>query len=154
MYKLKYLVVLLLGLAACKSAKKASLENQGENAIENLSMENNTYPEVIIDMNRFSEDSDPFTLKSHEINGDTLSLLVSYSGGCQEHSFDLIGNGTYAKSLPPQSRLRLIHDANDDNCRSLIETNLKFNVKELRYPGTDVLVIFVEGSDERIMYRY
>ncbi|MDA0882501.1 MAG: hypothetical protein O2984_04240 [Bacteroidetes bacterium] len=154
MYHLKYLVVLLFGLAACKSAQKASLENQGENAIENLSMENNTYPEVIIDMTRFSEDSDPFTLKSHEINGDTLSLLVSYSGGCQEHSFDLIGNGSYAKSLPPQSRLRLIHNGNNDNCRSLIETNLKFNVKELRYPGTDVLVIFVEGSDERITYRY
>lgn len=154
MHHFKYLVVLLFGLAACKSAQKASLENQGENTTENVSMENNTYPKVIIDMKRFSEESDPFTLKSHEINGDTLSLVVSYSGGCQEHSFDLIGNGSYAKSLPPQSRLRLIHNGNNDNCRSLIETNLKFNVKELRYPGTDVLVIFVEGSDERIMYRY
>lgn len=154
MHHYKYLAVLLFGLIACKSAQKASLENQGEKTIENTSMENNTYPEVIIDMKRFSEESDPFTLKTHKINGDTLSLVVSYSGGCQEHSFDLIGNGSYAKSLPPQSRLRLIHDANDDNCRSLIETNLKFNVKELRYPGTDVLVIFVEGSDERIMYRY
>ncbi|MDG1158390.1 MAG: hypothetical protein P8N19_02785 [Flavobacteriales bacterium] len=154
MHHFKYLVVLLFGLAACKSAQKASLENQGENTTENVSMENNTYPKVIIDMKRFSEESDPFTLKSHEINGDTLSLVVSYSGGCQEHSFDLIGNGSYAKSLPPQSRLRLIHNGNNDNCRSLIEANLKFNVKELRYPGTDVLVIFVEGSDERIMYRY
>lgn len=154
MHHLKYLIVLLFGLAACKSAQKARLENQGENTIENVSMENNTYPEVIIDMKRFGEESDPFTLKSHKINGDTLSLVVSYSGGCQEHIFDLVGNGSYAKSLPPQSRVRLIHNGNNDNCRSLVETNLKFNVKELRYPGTDVLVIFVEGSDERIMYRY
>lgn len=145
--------LLFLGVSACKTGKDSKAE-QSNTQEQKSEMNETKHPLAVIDRELFSSESDVFTIKSNELNGDIMSLTVTYSGGCEEHSFELVSNGAYAKSLPPQCRLRLIHDGNNDNCRSLIETKLNFNVKDLQYPGTKELVFFVEGIDNRIVYTY
>ncbi len=145
--------LLFLSLSACKTSKDSKAE-QNKVQEQQSDMNETEHPFAKIDPELYGGESDAFTIKSHRLEGDILSLTVTYSGGCQEHTFELASNGAYAKSLPPQCRLRLIHDGNDDNCRSLIETKLKFNVKDLQYPGTKELVLFVEGIDDRIVYTY
>lgn len=83
----------------------------------------------------------PYTVDSISINGDILSVFVNYSGGCKEHSFELLSNGMYAKSLPPQISVCLKHTGNGDNCRELVMTELKFDVTALKYKGGNATVI-------------
>lgn len=68
---------------------------------------------------------------SAEIKGTSIQLVVSYSGGCAEHSFRLIGSAVLTKSLPPQRSVKLIHINNDDQCKKMITDTLLFDVNAL-----------------------
>jgi len=83
----------------------------------------------------------PYKVDSISIDGDILSVFVNYSGGCKEHTFDLVSNGMYAKSMPPQISVVLKHTNNGDNCRELVMKELKFDVSPLKYKGGNVTVI-------------
>jgi len=109
---------------------------------------------VSIDKEKFTQDSDPMSIKSAKINGDILELLVNYSGGCEEHSFELVSNGFYMKSLPPKLAVKVLHNNNGDACRSLEEKTLSFNIKDLRYPGEGPLILLIDGMKEETTYRY
>jgi len=65
---------------------------------------------------------------SAEMKGTTIQLVVSYSGGCAEHRFRLIGSPILTKSLPPQRVVKLIHTNNDDQCKKMITDTLLFDV--------------------------
>ena len=108
---------------------------------------------AFIDMEAFRDSSDPIQIKGVSISGDFLNIDVQYSGGCKEHEFELIGSGMFMKSLPPKMAVSLKHNANADGCRQMIETSLKFNVKDLRYAGEGPLILLLEGRNE-ITYRY
>jgi hypothetical protein len=68
---------------------------------------------------------------SAEIKGTSIQLVVSYSGGCAEHSFRLIGSAVLTKSLPPQRSVKLIHTNNGDQCKKMITDTLLFDVTPL-----------------------
>ena len=92
-----------------------------------------------------------YTVDTIFIKGDTLSVLINYSGGCKDHSFELYTNGNYAKSLPPQLSLCLRHTNNGDGCRKLIMQELKFNINNLKYPGKNTVVLKL-GEKHRVTY--
>lgn len=70
-------------------------------------------------------------IQSAEIKGTSIQLIVSYSGGCAEHSFRLIGSPILTKSLPPQRAVKLIHTNNGDQCKKMITDTLMFDVTPL-----------------------
>ena len=70
-------------------------------------------------------------IQSAEIKGTSIQLVVSYSGGCAEHSFRLIGSPMLTKSLPPQRAVKLIHTNNGDQCKKMITDTLMFDVTPL-----------------------
>jgi len=70
-------------------------------------------------------------IQSAEIKGTSIQLVVSYSGGCAEHSFRLIGSPILTKSLPPQRSVKLIHNSNGDQCKKMITDTLTFDVTPL-----------------------
>lgn len=110
--------------------------------------------------------NDPFTLMSTEVIGDTLEVLVEYSGGCVQHDFKLICYGNWMESLPVQVGILLSHDANDDNCDALIRQTLRFDLTPLRneynrsYPASPGIIIMVlrygSAPDDiwKIEYRF
>ena len=69
-------------------------------------------------MDSFGFMVDEETGQSVWVEGNTLFVNVGYSGGCQEHEFTMYWNGLWAESAPPQTGVRLIHDANDDFCEA------------------------------------
>jgi hypothetical protein len=75
---------------------------------------------------------DPLQINSITINEDTLTISVSYSGGCEQHNFDLFAAKAIMKSLPVQAQLILAHDANGDNCEAWITQTLDFNLSPLK----------------------
>lgn len=74
------------------------------------------------------------------IDENTLSIIVTYSGGCKNHEFDLIGSAFITKSLPPSRGIKLIHQANDDDCRELITETLKFDIRNLAYQNGEIIL--------------
>ena len=97
---------------------------------------------------------DRTSISRMEVLGDFLSINVSYSGGCEEHEFELITDGRYSATYPPEIELVLRHDANNDRCRSYIDETLFFDLKPLQYDGTTRIVIRLTNNDNLYEYNY
>ncbi len=112
-----------------------------ENISEPITNPGNVKLNILIDQNKFkSMDearlqgkgvSDPFEIKKVERKADSLYITVSYSGGCKEHSFDIVWNGSILQTYPLQANLLLKHYANEDPCYQKITEILKINIKKL-----------------------
>lgn len=76
-------------------------------------------------------DGDPFEIESCRLEGDELVAEVRYAGGCAQHDFQLLWNGAFMKSLPPQASFRLVHHANGDACESSVRETVRFSLSEL-----------------------
>ena len=82
--------------------------------------------------------------------------MVTYSGGCKEHSFDMVGSQNISKSLPPIRQIRLIHNGNEDHCRELITRTLKVDLSDMAYSKTSgsEIVLNLKGAREPINYIF
>ena len=101
-----------------------------------------------------SEGSDPFVLKSVKINRDslTMSINVSYAGGCEKHQFSLIWPDAIILIYPPNFSVILNHNANGDMCEAwlsetlvidLQDNSLRLSDQEIR----DMTVTVINGSN-------
>ncbi len=64
------------------------------------------------------------------LDGDTLYVTAGYGGGCVDHNFRLIWDGTFRDS--EHASLYLIQDTNDDTCNNTETDVLKFDLSTLR----------------------
>lgn len=77
------------------------------------------------------------------IENDTLTLTVSYSGGCETHDFTLVTDGSFMGSDPVQLIVTLTHDDNDDTCEAYPTDQYSFDL-------TSIETLYQEayGTDE------
>lgn len=81
---------------------------------------------------------DKYALSSAKIEKDALRLNISYSGGCKEHVFEIIWNGFFLESNPPQVDLFLVHNANGDRCEAYItKKDLQFDLSPIKRGALD-----------------
>ena len=102
------------------------------------------------------KDSDLLDIQSAKIIKNTLFLVVTYSGGCAEHKFSFIGSPMIMKSLPPKRSVKLIHDKNNDSCRSIVTKTIEIDLKNIAYdqtPGSEI-VFMLEGWDDQLKYTF
>jgi hypothetical protein len=92
------------------------------------------------DFSSYARDNSETQILNAFISDSTLTLKVSYSGGCEVHSFELIGSKMIQKSLPPIRGIMLIHNSNNDDCRAIVEQELRFNVSKFKYPGSSIIL--------------
>lgn len=71
-------------------------------------------------------------VESRSIEGDHLTLRVSYPGGCAVHHLDLVAFGGWMESSPVQIQAFLSHDANGDQCEAWITRDMTFDLKPLK----------------------
>lgn len=103
-----------------------------------------------------SKTSDPMTISSVQIDGNFMTIEVTYSGGCGEHSFQMIGSSTIAKSLPPIRSIQLVHSANKDECKKMIIQKIKVDISALTYKkesGSEIYLT-LEGWKEKLKYTF
>lgn len=75
---------------------------------------------------------DPFTLNDVSIDADTLTLNVSYGGGCAEHDLQLfMSPAAFMESNPVQAALYLRHNGHNDPCDALITKDVRFNLRPI-----------------------
>jgi len=94
---------------------------------------------------------DPFRMDSVLVDGDTLRLKVSYSGGCREHTFNLWKLPPNAL-VPPTPELLLDHNANEDMCEAWLTRWLAFSLKPIRVNGKNEVTFLMRGSPEMSAY--
>lgn len=83
------------------------------------------------------QNNDPFSLDKENgpaisISNDVINYKVSYTGGCEDHNFDLYAENEFLESDPVQSSVFLIHENNGDICESQITETLQFDLKPLK----------------------
>jgi hypothetical protein len=137
---------LLLAAVGCKTQKN----------LEKSQMDTNTKTMLTATLGKINAPSDPVTIKSVRMEGNKLFLAIQYSGGCEIHSFQCIGSPVIAKSLPPIRSVQLVHTANGDACKKLIEQTLEIDISALAYKQEAESKIFLnlEGWAERIIYTF
>ncbi len=121
-----------------------------QNNVTTVSKKSPEIKKIIIDekLDTLKIKGSPVNIENMAINGDELSLFVSYSGGCKQHVFELYANKKFDKSKSPKLTLYLKHIGNDDACRKLILRELKFDIAEIKY--SDSLLIRI--NDQTIKY--
>lgn len=108
--------------------------------------------EVIIDNDWDKYPNDAVHIKDARIVGDSLSLLVSYGGGCRTHEFKALGTNMIMKSMPPQTNIMLSHEANNDMCEALITQSLSFGLSEYAQYKRGGIVFRLAGWDQPLHY--
>ncbi len=153
--KLLWICSLAVALfAGCKS-KQAQVEISGEKKNARVEQKQQSSVPVIQTMEMTEFDSgDNYTVLSTAIEGDIVSIVVQYGGGCETHRFDLFADPRIMKSMPPQQNIVLKHNANGDNCRALITDTVHFDLKPIRIGEKGSIVLRLFGTEERISYSY
>ena len=76
--------------------------------------------------------TDKYTLNTASINEDTLTINVSYSGGCEKHEMTLVASDTFLESFPVQLPVSLAHNANGDACEAWLTEDLNFDLTPIK----------------------
>ncbi len=123
-------------LLAC--ASKNVTVNQTEPQIESLITDSKFQPSSAAD----------YTVNSTELKDSTLTINVTYKGGCNGYHFQLFNNGNMMKSLPPKTSVFLIHQAEKENCVKLRTVSLKFNISTLKKMNPrGIVMVKLDGQE-------
>ena len=76
--------------------------------------------------------TDAYVINTATIEGDTLQINVSYTGGCETHEFTLVAEERFLESFPVQLRVSLAHNANLDTCEDSITEAHQFDLTPIK----------------------
>ena len=76
--------------------------------------------------------TDAYVINAATLEGDTLRVNVSYSGGCETHAFTLVAEQRFLESFPVQLRVSLAHNANGDTCEAWITEDYHFDLTPIK----------------------
>ena len=76
--------------------------------------------------------TDAYVINAAKIEGDTLHVNVSYTGGCETHAFTLVAEERFLESFPVQLRVSLAHNANSDTCKDSITEDRSFDLTPIK----------------------
>ncbi len=66
------------------------------------------------------------------IEGDTLQLDTSFSGGCAEHALGVCYEGRLTEGQPVQVAAVVWHDAHGDSCKAISDKHLAIDLGPLK----------------------
>jgi hypothetical protein len=118
-------------------------------------------PVVVITNDRAAWPHDAFRFENVSIDGDLLTVEVTYGGGCVDHRFALVVGAEMMESDPVQMRGSLAHDANGDKCRALVGRAIVLDVSPLAQLWRDSyrqqsgsLILHLDGWPTPIHYEF
>ncbi|MBK9451763.1 MAG: hypothetical protein IPN95_20570 [Bacteroidetes bacterium] len=100
---------------------------------------------------------DPLLSVKAMVQGDCLRLTAEYSGGCQEHDFDMYWDGEWDRTKPPVAHLYLGHNAHGDACEAIKAEKIGFSLEQIRFPGNGQVIADIHAAGAsltRVSYTY
>ncbi|MDB4655871.1 hypothetical protein OAE48_03390 [Flavobacteriales bacterium] len=154
----RYLLPILLVsccFAACKNNGSGTTSAETKTQ-PTLNETNPVVKDVIVGAKRPINEKPDFSVLEWSVKGDVLTAVVRYTGGCKAHDFNAYFSGGWLKSLPAQAILDLEHvNLDNDPCRKLVKDTIRFDIKPLRYMGSnDVIVKWSGNRDMADNYKY
>lgn len=114
----------------------------------------NHHQKVVIDPVSFQDQqSDDFEFVDVRVFGDSLGVTIRYGGGCGNILTSLIDSGILTDTHPVQRNLRLILEDNDP-CEAWLETEISFELINLRVADTNEVALNIAGWPTPILYTY
>ncbi|PYE82589.1 hypothetical protein DFQ11_10114 [Winogradskyella epiphytica] len=110
---------------------------------------------VIVDNEVYNTiESDDYTLNDYYFIGDCLKIIIDASG-CDTSNWEmtLVDSENIGESIPHQRFLKLSVITNQA-CQVVFSKTVSFDVKSLRLPGVNEVVLNIEGFNESILYSY
>lgn len=144
----------LLGMS-CGNKKKN--KESAETAVENNKYTTEQGSTVWVKLADMDEKipSDAFNLiDAHVDDMNKLHITLEYSGGCKPHEFKILGSRAILKSMPAQRPVLIVHNANGDECRSIIREEILVDISEFAYSKEQDshIILLLEG--QRLNYKY
>ena len=152
---MKTIAFLFVGLLVFSCGTK---NNEVKNTDKTENMDQ-TKPEANIKIKaRFGmfDPSVDFEIKSIKVTGNTMFVDITFVGGCGVHDFDMVGNLSIMKSMPPQRKVKIIHRSKSELCKSIVSKTLEIDITDMandKTPGS-VIYLILEGWEERIEYTF
>lgn len=171
-------IFLTIGIAAiligCNTSKELN-DNlndapQEENSLEELTAVNDQINDTIADagvkpqrpvyvrgeIGELSTRTNSYQIESAKIEGNILYLTVTYPGGCDAHKFRCIGSPAIAKSNPPRRSIKLIHNANNESCESLVTRNIEVDIIPFAASaeGPSEIILDLEGLSHPLKFNH
>ena len=142
-------VALLLGLLAASGCRESPTEPD--------MLQNNV---VVTDGRDYG--GDPYVVNSAAIDGDRLTISVSYAGGCRNHAFTLVISESFRESDPVQLPAVLAHEANGDPCEAYPTESRVFDLALVRTryrqfygPGSGTVILRIAGvPGDDLLYQF
>ena len=105
---------------------------------------------------------DDYVLNNAMIAGDTLTISVSYAGGCERHAFILVISASFIDSSPVQLPVVLRHEANGDSCEAWLTQSYAFDLaivrsryRETYGSGAGRVLLQLDGVPaDRLVYEF
>jgi hypothetical protein len=109
---------------------------------------------LIIDQKTDRYPADAVSIKDASVIGDSLTMLVAFSGGCKPHDFKVISNGAMMKSMPPQMNVMVSHNAHEDMCEALLTQDVTVSLEAIKQQASSGgVVIHLQGFEKPLMYQ-
>jgi hypothetical protein len=143
--KTKIIILCIALLSALSCDKDPIVNNEDRESILKVTVNEDSFN--TLSANRNSESSDPFYLESIVIHGTTADIVVSYSGGCETHTFEVVWDGNITNTNPLSIDLILLHDAHGDMCEAFITETISVDLVELldSIPFNDISINVLNG---------
>ena len=100
------------------------------------------------------QDDAAFQIGDLSIDGDTLIIGVSYSGGCEAHEWQICWDGTTQDIVPPEVSLHIGHNNNGDSCEAIRTETIEFDISPLQVPNPNVESLTVYVGGQALSYAY
>lgn len=137
-----FILSLAIALTSCGNSKNNASKMKSDSEISKA---------TIGDIN---QESDPVEINSVSIDGNIMTINVSFSGGCEDHKFNLVGSAAVMKSLPAKRPVALIHGSNEDNCEAYLSKNIQFDISELAISQQNGSEIYLIIGEKEYLYQY
>ena len=96
---------------------------------------------------------DAYQLNAATTTGDTLTITVSYGGGCRIHQLTLVATAEFMESHPVQLRVSIAHNGNGDPCRAWITEAYDFDLTPIKMmyqdaygEGAGILILRLDNA--------
>jgi len=146
-------IILVVILSVTTQMQTCKKKNKNNDATGNTKSEMvNPVKKVVIDRSMTPVPAiDDLKISSASISQSFLTVTFSYTG-TDDDDFDLIFNGMYMKSLPPQATVRLKQVKKSGEVGTQTKTMI-FDVEQMKSNGTE-LHIKLDGFSDKLVYKY
>ena len=150
LFQLFLCFVILISISACDGEEEVS------------PVENEDYPKVILLEDLSDVDTgDAYEIYSAAMDGNILELCIEFSGGCENHVFEMFAEEMFAESYPVQTWAKIRHDDSGDSCEALVHDCINFDLEPLESAYIDyyqssegTIIIHLEGFEDPIEYTF